>query len=593
MAATYPTRHPSAGIAKILIADDSSSDRLLLQTILKKQGHPVVVAADGLEAIEAFRQERPQIVLMDALMPNMDGFEAAEKIKQLAGEEFVPIIFLTSLQEPVLLAQCLNAGGDDFLSKPYNSIILQAKINAFTRMVDMHRTVRLQRDEIVANNHRLLREQEVAKRVFDKVAHAGCLDAPNIQYALSPIAVFNGDVALAGVGPSGNLLVLLGDFTGHGLDAAIGAMPLAQSFYSMLDKGFGLKDILREINTKLFEILPLEVFCCALVAELDFKSQVLRVWNGGMPDGAVYRPSSREITRLRSAHLPFGIRNNAEFNDQIETYEILPGDRLYIWSDGIIEAEDDDGEMYGERRLFQVFADNQDPELLFRELNISVNSFIGENTLGDDISMVEVKVVAPEDFQVSIPAFDGAQDAGPKDWSLHYEMRPDTLKEFDPLPLMLYVLMQVPFLRSAGGQIYTVMAELYTNALEHGVLKLDSGMKHSPDGFSEYYALRSARLQNLNQGCVTIELHYTGGVQGGRLAISIEDTGSGFDYSQVMAKSGQQNIARGEEYAGRGIHLLRSLCHSLTYSGNGNKVDAVFLWGDGVDGIVDETTDIV
>ena len=229
---------PPLGTVKILIADDSDTDRFLLHRILKKQGHNVVLAADGVEAVEVFKQERPGIVLLDALMPHMDGFEAAEKIKQLAGEEFIPVIFLTSLQEAGSLARCLDAGGDDFLSKPYNSVILKAKINAFERMREMHRTLSHQRDEIFAHNSRLLREQEVAKRVFDKVAHAGCLDAANIQYALSPIAVFNGDVALAGVNPAGDLMVLLGDFTGHGLDAAIGAMPLAQSFYSMLEKGF-------------------------------------------------------------------------------------------------------------------------------------------------------------------------------------------------------------------------------------------------------------------------------------------------------------------------------------------------------------------
>lgn len=569
--------------AKILIADDSSSDRLLLQTILNKQGHSVVVAADGLEAVQAFKRERPEIVLLDALMPTMDGFEAAEKIKQLAGDEFVPIIFLTSLQQADSLAQCLDAGGDDFLSKPYNSIILQAKINAFSRMIEMHRTLRHQRDEISTNNNRLLREQEVAKRVFDKVAHAGCLDAPNIRYALSPIAVFNGDVALAGVSPSGNLLVLLGDFTGHGLNAAIGAMPMAQSFYSMLEKGFSIKDILREINLKLHEILPIEVFCCALVAEIDFKSQLLRVWNGGLPDGVIFRHRTGELTRLRSRHLPLGIRNNTDFSDELETYEVQPGDRLYIWSDGIIEAENANGEMYGERRLFDVFQNNTDPDRLFYDFNISVNSFIGENTFGDDISIIEVKVVRPDDFQVSIPQFVGGQEVGPRDWSLHYELRPDTLKYFDPLPLMLHILMQVPFLRPEGGQIYTVMAELYTNALEHGVLKLDSSIKDCSDSFAEYYRLRQERLQCLHQGLITLSLHYTGNVHGGRLVIAMEDSGEGFDYQQRLAESDHGSGDPVHNYSGRGIQLLHSLCHSISYSGAGNRVEAEFLWGEAID----------
>ena len=83
----------------VLIAEDSPADRMLLSTIVSRQGHRVLTAANGLEAVALFQQEQPQLVLMDALMPVMDGFEAARRIKQLAGQTLVPIIFLTSLTE--------------------------------------------------------------------------------------------------------------------------------------------------------------------------------------------------------------------------------------------------------------------------------------------------------------------------------------------------------------------------------------------------------------------------------------------------------------------------------------------------------------
>ena len=75
---------------------------------------------------------------------------------------------------------------------------------------------------IAKHNEHLLTEQRVAKAVFDKVAHSGCLSAPNIRYLQSPFALFNGDLLLAAFKPSGGMHVLLGDFTGHGLPAAIG-----------------------------------------------------------------------------------------------------------------------------------------------------------------------------------------------------------------------------------------------------------------------------------------------------------------------------------------------------------------------------------
>ncbi|MGE1161642.1 response regulator, partial [Pantoea agglomerans] len=82
-----------------LIAEDGAADRLLLAQIVRRQGHQVLTAENGAEAVALFRQHRPQLVLLDAVMPVMDGFEAARQIKALAGETLVPIIFLTSLSE--------------------------------------------------------------------------------------------------------------------------------------------------------------------------------------------------------------------------------------------------------------------------------------------------------------------------------------------------------------------------------------------------------------------------------------------------------------------------------------------------------------
>ena len=119
------------------------------------------------------------------------------------------------------------------------------------RLWRLQQTVLQQRDLIAEHSDYLLNEQRVAKAVFDRVAHSGCLDAPNIRYLQSPYALFNGDLLLAAYTPSGDTHLLLADFTGHGLPAAIGAMPLAEVFYSMTAKGYGLAEILREMNAKL------------------------------------------------------------------------------------------------------------------------------------------------------------------------------------------------------------------------------------------------------------------------------------------------------------------------------------------------------
>ena len=103
--------------------DGERVNLMVLQAILEHDGHRVLTADNGQEAVERFQAESPDVVLMDVMMPVMDGYEATRRIKAGCGERFVPVIFLTALTDEHALALCIEAGGDDFLTKPYNRVI--------------------------------------------------------------------------------------------------------------------------------------------------------------------------------------------------------------------------------------------------------------------------------------------------------------------------------------------------------------------------------------------------------------------------------------------------------------------------------------
>ncbi len=558
---------------KILVADDTDTDRLILETIVRKEGHQVFSAKNGLEAVAIFQQEHPDIVLLDALMPEMDGFDAARQIKNLAGDELVPIIFLTSLQDTDSLVHCLDAGGDDFLSKPYNRVILKAKIKSFNRMRGLHNTMITQRDQLAQHHQRLLQEQAVAKQVFDNVAHSGCLNASNVRYFLSSLAVFNGDVVVAGIRPNGNMMVLLGDFTGHGLPAAIGAMPLASTFYGMVNKGFSMSDVLCEINKKLKTILPIGLFCCATMIDFNFRRKRIKVWNGGLPAGMIYRHLDRSVIPLRSTHLPLGVLPEKSFKDDVQLYDLDEGDRIFMWSDGIHEARNPAGDMYGEERLLEVLAQANEPAIIFDEILTSVKNFIGSGEQDDDLSMIEIRMDAPEHLQHPNHYFVHQQQQLPVEWELRFEVKPTSFKSFDPLSFLLNILTEEPDLRSFSGSLYTILAELYSNALEHGVLGLSGDIKKSPEGFAEYYAQREKLLNEIATGFVHIYFAYSSNIDGGSLTLRVEDSGAGFDYSALQGKP-LSTIG----YSGRGIGIVEKLCKTVRYYGSGNKVEVVFAW---------------
>ncbi|MFG1498233.1 fused response regulator/phosphatase [Saccharospirillum sp. HFRX-1] len=551
----------------ILVADDSKTDRRILSAIVQQEGHRVVEASNGIEALERFTESVPDIILMDALMPKMNGLEASRLIKQRAGNQLVPIIFLTSLQDASSLASCLESGGDDFMSKPYNRVILKAKINAFGRMRRMH-------DQLQSHNRQMLLEQQVAKTVFDNVAHSGCLALPNLRHSLSPLAVFNGDTVLAERKPDGGLSLFLGDFTGHGLPAAIGAMPVAEIFYGMTQKGFAMEDVLREINAKLYTILPTEVFCCGAMVDLDVTNKLARIWVGGVPSVYLYRNDSGEVEKVPSTNLPLGVLTPRSFSPQPNDYRMHNGDRVFLWSDGIVESHNAAGELFGEARLDALFTHAQDPERLFDDILDAVDAFIGGSGRDDDITLLSATMVDLDVLGLPLLHSNKASIGGPMDWQMSLQLGPQSLGAFNPLPLVLNILTEVEGLRTLSGLLYTVLAELFNNALEHGVLGLDSRLKQDPQGFAQYYRLREQRLANLQSGRVCLEIRHRPSGDGGELVFEISDTGPGFDYGYQDMRCLTDN----PDYSGRGLALVRQLCDELEFNDTGNQVRATLCW---------------
>ncbi|WP_045860415.1 ATP-binding SpoIIE family protein phosphatase [Teredinibacter purpureus] len=564
----------------ILIAEDSAPDRLILESIVARAGHVPIPVADGQEAIEAYKEHKPDIIMLDVLMPRMGGVEAAREIRALTRDEFVPIIFLTSLSDDESLVECIEAGGDDFLPKPYNPVVLVSKIKAFGRMRDMHLVLAQQKSLIQAHNQHLIQEQEVAKQVYDKIAHSGCLDLDIINAYMSPLAVFNGDVLVAEVSPNGSILILLGDFTGHGLPAAIGSMPLASTFYGMARKGFSMPDIIKEINTKLHEILPIGFFCCATCIDINLEKRRMRIWNGGLPESFLYRARTNSYEMLQSRNLPLGVLSTQNFKANCKRIPLEIGDRFYMWSDGVFEARDSQGEMFGESRLHALMDRRIGSSTLFDEILGQVHNHIGDSDKDDDISLVEVLI---DDFPIKRLDTDTHTKAKGQlvDWALTFEVSESSLKEFDPLPLLVNITSEVPGLKDRSTTLYTVLAELYANALEHGVLGLSSELKKTPQGFAEFYKLKHDRLQSLDKGSVRVCLKHVASPSGGLLNIRIIDSGKGFtptEKTQETSKVVAPPTPSKPNYFGRGLSLMDSICEKLTIHPPGNDIEVDFRW---------------
>lgn len=138
---TEPVSTPAAPVAShhILVVDDTATNRQILAVFLKKLGHTVEMAEDGAKAVAMFALKSFDLVVMDVMMPVMDGYEATRRIKAMCGERWVPVIFLSALDKDENLVAGLEAGGDDYLPKPINFVILEAKLRSLTRTLALRR----------------------------------------------------------------------------------------------------------------------------------------------------------------------------------------------------------------------------------------------------------------------------------------------------------------------------------------------------------------------------------------------------------------------------------------------------------------------
>ena len=125
---------------KVLAVDDNRTNLHILQVFLKKLGHQVILAENGEEAVRMFQSEAPDLVLLDIMMPVMDGFEAARRIKAMTQERWAPVIFLSALNRDENLVEGLEAGGDDYLTKPINFVVLEAKLRSMQHSLALQQT---------------------------------------------------------------------------------------------------------------------------------------------------------------------------------------------------------------------------------------------------------------------------------------------------------------------------------------------------------------------------------------------------------------------------------------------------------------------
>lgn len=558
---------------KVMIVDDVLLIRQIMAASLENLGVECLVAESGEAALKLFQEEDVEVILMDVMMPELDGYETTRQIKALSGERHVPVIFMTALSESDALQRCLESGGDDFVNKDIDPIVLLARIKAHARTHELTRQIHQKSDEISRLYQELSSEYRMARHVMESVTSDNDMQIPNLLTHLRSMSIFNGDLFLSTRKSSGGMCFFLGDFTGHGLPASIGAMPASQMFFESNRQQCSLSEIASRINSVLTRCLPDYMFCAAIIGELDAEGSYLKIWHGGLPDILCLKEGEGVIRELASRHMPLGILEDEEFDASTQTFRLKQGEHVVFQTDGLIESFGIDGKMYGVVRLTQRLDEAARTRRPLSEyvptLLSDWEAHCGDNQEQDDMSLI---ILSPgplletsesEELPVLLP------------WKTELRLGPAELSsKTDPVTFLIAQI-QLPA-RYYGHLSYlkTILKELYSNALEHGVLKLESGAKHNETGMMDYYAQREQALKELQDGEIRISLGILSTETPHVMEIIVSNSGDGFDYKSI--ETGPSELDS-DLLHGRGISLVKGMCQSLTFSDQGRTVEARYL----------------
>ena len=548
---------------------------MLMCGMLKQMGvQSLLESENGQHALEKFQSDKPNLILMDVEMPVMSGREAAMRIKSLDPDRWVPIIFITSHGSDEELVRCLEVG-DGFLTKPVHLAILRAKIEAMRRVLQLQEQLRQKTAELERYYFSAEEERGLTAHLMKNMIDGPSLHDSALRSGIFPAEHHSGDVVAAARAPNQALHIMLADGTGHGLAAAINVMPLPQIFYAMIAKGFVLSSLAKELNAKAYSWMPRDRFVAATLAEINERDQCIKIWNGGNPNVVFIGVDGEVVHTFKSRHLPLGVLDEVQFEAHCETLAIEQPGQLVLVSDGLLEAENSAGKAYGWERMLQVLRNTQAELRYDAVLHDLLADHLAGGTAQDDVSLMIVNVGSETaELVVSHPTTsDTAMNEEEGSWRCELTFGASELRYFDVAPHILGLLEKIAGLKPHKTSLFLILSELFVNALDHGLLNLDSSLKTQGDGFDSYLRERELRLANLREGIIALSMERIWENGNRFLRIAVRDSGDGFNHEAWLPSEKASRLPHG-----RGLSLVHELAARLEFYHNGSEAVAYYAY---------------
>jgi serine phosphatase RsbU (regulator of sigma subunit) len=374
---------------RILIVDDTPANVQIIAGILKDKGYALSVATNGKLALEAVERVHPDLILLDVMMPIMDGFETCRQLKASPRWRDIPVIFLTSKSETTDIVTGFESGAVDYVAKPFNPHELLARINTHLTVDHLRRTL-AEKNEQLAQAQK--RELEMAYRVQSQLIPLHLPEVPGWQFAArwQPAREVSGDY-YDFIASHGRVGIVIADVSGKGMHAALFMASTRSIIRAKATASLGPAQALTQANSLLCADAAQGMFVTMVYAEIDPASSSVSYVNCGHNPPFWYRAKSGSISELDPTGSALGVHETMGY--RAEPFEVGSGDVILLYTDGFTEAFDEQERLFGDERLKAVLsghAKDPAPQIL-EEIQRALDGFVGAAPQSDDRTIVVAK----------------------------------------------------------------------------------------------------------------------------------------------------------------------------------------------------------
>ncbi len=337
--------------SRVLIVDDQEPNRKLLAALVQSMGvGHIEHARDGVEGLSKMESFQPDLVLLDIMMPNMDGFEMCRRLRQNPAWKDLPVLVNTALSEPRERVECFDAGATDMVVKPLNApeVIARVRIHLENRLLlgalrQFHERVAQELSMASAMQHSLLPDQARLKALSEQFGLV-------ISSRFETSSELGGDFWQVRDLQDGRLGIILVDFSGHGVAASLNAFRL-HTLLDQLPPGNDPSLWLSQLNSLLKPLLPVGQFATVLYAIVDAKQERIDYAAGGAPS-PILMPPNGQAQLLDASGLFLGATAKADYDNLSAPFPA--GAQLLLYSDALTETQGRDGQMLGDEGLLEL-----------------------------------------------------------------------------------------------------------------------------------------------------------------------------------------------------------------------------------------------